>query len=447
MSRRKLLLSGVTTRRSLFVAACSMVGMALAALVASEAPSLYETTATVMVASVTRPDSSAAAGANPLTETNDAQQRVLTLGELATSNVVLERVIVTAGLPDTPTSLRERVSAQAIPQTVLVEITAQDPDRTRARDIANTMALELDGYVQELNDQTPGSAAMTSARLVDPALLPTEPASPRPAIMLALGLVGGFAGGLILTAAMVRGDHLIRTERGVQRVTGLPGLGVVPRVRGWRLTPLDVATEPATVEAFKNIRNNVLQRVPADKSVLAIVSTESSQGKTALSLGLAQALASEGRSVLMVDGDLRNHHLSTVLQLEETASWVAPSARLSEPHHNIVKGAFDSVDVLFFATEPGDLRIQPGHGPGVGSFASVVDQVRQDYDVVLVDTADLEGTVDSAMWVKHADAAILVVPHGRSEPRELTLALDAIHQVGGDVLGTVLTLAPRSARG
>lgn len=434
-------------RRSLFVVACSMVGMALAALVASQSPSLYETTATVMVASVTRPDSPAAGGANPLTETNDAQQRVLTLGQLATSNVVIERVIATAELPDTPTALRERVTAQAIPQTVLVEISAQDPDPTRARDIANTMALELDGYVQELNDQTPGSAAMMSARLVDPALLPTQAASPRPAIMLALGLVGGFGGGLILTAAMVRGDHLLRTERGVQRVTGLPGLGVVPRVRGWRLTPWDVATKSATAEAFKNIRNNVFQRMPVeDNPVLAIVSPESSQGKTALSLGLARAVAHEGRSVLLVDGDFRNHQLSSVLQLEETPGWVAPTQVPNEPSRSIVKGVFESVDVLSFVTEPLPSRSELGRDLGLGALASAISQVREDYDVVLVDTADLQGTADSVMFAKYADAAILVVPYGGSEPRELTLALDSIHQVGGEVLGTVLTLAPLSER-
>lgn len=440
-----LLRDRVTMRRVLFILACSLLGMALAAFYVAQAPPVYQASASVLVTSVTR-DNADAGGANPLTETNDAQQKVLTLTQLATSNVVIERVITTMGLDLTPEDLRGRVTAEALPQTVVIRISAQDLDRGRAREIANTVALELDGYVQELNEQTSGSAATTTARLVDPALTPDAPLSPQPAIMLGLGFVGGLAGGLILTTAVARRDDLIRSESRVEQASGAPSLGSVPRVIGRRLTPASVAVHESTVQSFKGIRNNLLQRLPAtSKPVVTVVSSESGEGKTSLTLGLAHALASDGLSVLVVDGDLRQRALTSALELDDRLGWVNSSESPNPVSELVVKDALESVDVVAVGVHrPTQRSGDRGLEGGSRQLQEVLDHLREDYDVVLVDTANLNSYADSALISRDADGALLVVPSGQVGPRQITLALASVTKAGGDVLGTVLNFAPRS---
>lgn len=444
----RLLLYGVTLRRVLFVVAFSLTGAALAALLAAQSPPSYKALSTVLVASVTRADSAEVGGPNPLTETNDAQQRVLTLAQLATSNVVIERVIATTGLDQTPETLRANVTAETVPQTVLVRISAQDGDPEQAREIANVVALELEGYVQELNEQTPGSAATTSARLVDPALTPTQPVSPQPAVMLALGLIAGTAGGVILIAALARRDKYLRTESSVENVTGTPSLGSVPRVPGRRLTPISVATHQGTVQNFRSIRNNLLQTLPASTSpVVAVVSSESQEGKTSLTVGLANALASDGRAVLVIDGDPRTRGLTSILHLEDRPGWVSWSPSSTHPQEIVVKDALKSVDLVPTGSR-GPLR---GSRDGNTSLSpenlqNLLSRLRQNYDIILVDTADLGSYADSALISRHADGAVLIVPSGQVGPAQVVLARDFVTKAGGEVLGTVINFTARSSR-
>lgn len=447
---RNYLRDAVLVRRALFVLACGLVGMALAAITAAGSTRIYEASATVLVASVTREDAAAGGGANPLTETNDAQQKVLTLAPLAISDVVIERVITTLRLDETPTSLRANMAAEAVPQTVLLRISARATNPQTAREIANTAALELDLYVQELNEESVGSASTTTARLVDPALLPEGAISPRPAIMLALGLIGGLAVGLVVMAGVARRDELLRTETKIQQVTGTSSLGAVPRVPGRELTPSDVAIHEQAHQSFKGMRINLVERLPSrtGSPVVAMISAESGEGKTSLTLGLARALAADGRTVLVVDGDPRQHALTTILGLEDQSGWVDAHEEADRPTDLALKDILVGVDVV-------PLGVQGSRGPdgqGVGraevkTLQQVITYLRSDYDIVLVDTADLTSYADSALISRHADGAVLVVPCGQIGPRQLTHAMNSVARAGGQVLGTVMNFAAPTALG
>jgi len=325
---------------------------------------------------------------------------------------------------------------------------AQDSDPEQAREIANTVALELDGYVQEINEQNPGSAADTAARLVDPALTPQNRTSPQPAIALALGLVGGFTAGLILMAAIARRDDLLRTESRVEQVTGAPSLGSFLGLAGRRLSPLDVARHRSTTQNFRGIRNNLVERLPStDNPVVAVLSSESGEGKTSLVLGLARALSYEGRAVLVVDGDLRRHGLTSVLALEDRPGWVGWAEKSGAPGDLVVRDALGSVDVVPVGRRPPSNRSGEDVDLGFKRLQLALDRLRRSYDIVLVDTPNLTSYADSALISRYADGAVLVIPFGQVGPREVTQAIDSVVKAGGEVLGTVMSFTARSSRG
>lgn len=445
---KRLAREGAAFRRTLVVLASGLTGMALAFLYIAQAPALYETSGTVLVSSVTRSGDN-----DPLTETNDAQQKVLTLATLATSNVVVERAIASSGVDRTPESLRDSLEAEAVPQTVLVEITARDPDPAQAREIVNFVALELDGYVQELNEQSPTAAAETSAQLVDPALTPTQPVSPQPTLMLALGLFGGLATGLVLMTVVARRDDHLRTEAALEQSTGLANLGSVPLVSGSQLTPTDIANRKALTQNFHRIRNNLLALFPSGGSVVAIVGLEKGEGKTSLTLGLANALVRHGRRILVVDADPHRHHLTSGLGLENEMGWCtrtgateAPSRTAVPPSRLVIKDDASGLDVLPAGVPAQRSRVDREEDSVVQALEPVLNELRHDYDLVLLDTADLRSCADSALLASYADGSVLVVPAGLSRQGDVALAMDMVRKASGVILGTVLNYAPRSFR-
>lgn len=425
-------------RQVIAVISVGLIGMALAAVLAAIIPRTFEASATVYVTSVTR-TGTGGAQRQSLVETQDAQQKVLTLANLATSDVVAERVINTLGLPMTTTDLREVLDAQAVPETVLIEISARDESPVRAREIANTTALEFSDYVNQLNEETPNAASDTTVRLVDPALTPTVSSSPSTATMMALGLVAGLGIGILLVSLVRRADQRIDDGSLLETVTDLPHLGSTPLARVGRKGLSAVSEDPAASERFRAIRTNLIQILPdLTGRLLAVVSAQDSAGKTELTVGLAQAFQQAGYSVLILDGDLRNRDLTTRLGLVDRPGLVDRLAYNVPLERVIQAGALGKVDVIGVGRD----TTQPSEILGSEAFGRTIEELRARYHLVLINTPRISGFTDGAVIARHTDGTVLVVPYHEENPQQVSSSIDAIAKAGGKVIGTVITLAP-----
>ena len=181
----------VIRRRWRLIAACLIVVVAVAGLVTYRTTPQYESKARLFV-STTDPSTSDAYQGSLF-----SQQRVSSYADLASGRELASRVIKDLGEKGlTPEDLSGRITATVVPDTVILEIAATDPNAERAQKIAMYTSQELRDFVSELETPPGRTHAPIKATIVDAADRPTSPVSPQPVRNMGLAVVLGLLLGL-----------------------------------------------------------------------------------------------------------------------------------------------------------------------------------------------------------------------------------------------------------
>lgn len=170
-----------------------------------------------------------------------------------------------------------------------------------------------------------------------------------------------------------------------------------------------------------------------ERSVIAVTSCEKGEGKTTVSLNIARYLAELGKTALVLDADLRSSVMA-----ERNAALNA-AAGLTE----VLTGQRSFDDCLYTTQHQKMLLLFAGVCPSNplellnGSrFRTLLDELRKQYDFVLVDTPPLGAFVDAAVVAAQCDGAILVIGD-RSARRKQAQAVAAQLEKCGKILGVV----------
>jgi capsular polysaccharide biosynthesis protein len=200
VDRREYLKSLRAPWRLIALAALLGVLIALGASILST--TTYRSTATLFVSV----DDANASVASAYTGELFALQRVRSYAEIVTSNQVTQDVVEELGLPMSPAAVADKLSVNNPPDTVILEISATDPDPATAQQIAQTAAEKFAAYANELETPTAatqvGPSTLVRVDLVKSASLPTTPYSPRTALNVAIGLLIGLVVGAAAAATM-----------------------------------------------------------------------------------------------------------------------------------------------------------------------------------------------------------------------------------------------------
>lgn len=370
-----------------------------------------------------------------------SQQRVKSYADLLVGDRLARAVAGDPGIGLTAAQIQGRVTARAIPDTVLLEASVLDSDPARSERVAKSLANHFVILVETL--ETPLAAAKPAVKVdvVAGPLLNPVPVSPRPTRSLVLaGLLGLLVG---VAAAILREmlDVTIKNAETLRTVAGAPVLAVVPFDGDAKAKPLVMAGNPHSprAEAFRHLRTN-LQFVDVDRPVKAIVITSSvpDEGKSTTAVNLAIAFAEMGRRVLLIEADLRRPRVADYLGLEGAVG-------LS----NVLAGQV----VVDDAIQPWgeyDLHVLPsGFVPpnpsellGSRNMAALLTRLRAEFDIILLDTPPLLPVTDAAVVATHADGAVLVARSGKTAQARVRTALASLRAVDSRVLGCVLNMQP-----
>ena len=366
-----------------------------------------------------------------------SQQRVKSYADLLVSDRLARSVAGTPDIALTSSQIQGRVTARAIPDTVLLEATVVDSDPARSERIANSLATHFATLVQTL--ETPIAAAKPAVKVevVAGPLLNPLPVSPRPLRNLALagllGLLVGIAGAVLREML----DVTIKTAETLRTVSGAPVLAVVPFDADAKNFPLVMSDAPysARAEAFRHLRTN-LQFVDVDQPVKAIVVTSSlpDEGKSTTAVNLAIAFAEMGHRVVLIEADLRRPRVADYLGVEGAIG-------LS----NVLAGQVSVDDVLqpwgqynLQVLPSGFVPPNPSELLGSRNMAALLVHLRTEFDVILIDTPPLLPVTDAAVVATHADGAVLVTRSGKIAQARVRSALASLRAVDARVLGCVL---------
>ena len=275
-----------------------------------------------------------------------------------------------------------------------------------------------------------------SVSVVEPANLPTAPSKPNIPLNIALGLIVGLIGGVVLAFVVDNLDTRMHSIDQIESITRLPTVGTIPASKYDNLTiaRLNNGSYPQ-VEAFRRLRTNLvsLDR-DQDANVLMVTSAQRGEGKSTVIANLAVALAQSGRTVVVVDCDMRLPAIHKVFELPNKRGLTSVLTKDVELEEAVLNSVYPRLTVL----TSGPLPPNPTELLGSSQMVALVEELRQQYDYVLLDTPALLSVADAAVVTPIADIVVWVVSQGQTRRGDVEAVRRQLINVGAKSIDVVI---------
>ncbi|MGH9169496.1 MAG: polysaccharide biosynthesis tyrosine autokinase [Acidimicrobiales bacterium] len=309
---------------------------------------------------------------------------------------------------------------------------------------------QLSNTSQALNqDEAELQNAPSSISVIAPARVPTIPSSPKKTRDALLGLLAGVFVGLGLALALDYADDRLLTPVDVERVAdGVPVLAAVPIVASWkrRKDTLVVALADPTspvVEAYWSLRAS-LRFLDQERPMRSIVVTSPAEGegKTTTIANLGVVLAKGGQRTLVVSCDLRRPRLGNFFKEPMLPGLI--SVLLGDVSLQEAIAPVDPVPNLWFL-DTGPLPPDPHRALVGAGMQAIFEELRDHFDIVLIDSPPLLPVADALALGQIADATLILATYGQTHKRQLRHALEAAKTARVPVVGIILNEVSRTS--
>lgn len=173
--------------------------------------------------------------------------------------------------------------------------------------------------------------------------------------------------------------------------------------------------------------------------VFTITSALSGEGKTSVSCQLVVSLArSTSSKVLLIDGDLRAPDVHNVFDREMTSGLVGYLNGTDEWRNLIDREWNDSIHIL----TSGHLKGSPHRILSNGRFEKLIEEAREEYDYIVIDTPPVLPASEALLFAKCADAVLMCALRDKSRIEQLIQAYHRLESSGAKVAGSVLSGVP-----
>jgi capsular exopolysaccharide synthesis family protein len=374
-----------------------------------------------------------------------SSQRLASYADLATGTELATRVASATGSSLAPSELADKVTAQASPETVLLNISVTDPDPVVAQQLTQAYGEELVALVAELETPPGRAKPVLKGTIVDAASLPGGPISPNPVRNLGLALVLGLLLGVGLAVVRELLDTSTKSADDVTTALQAPILGTFAFDSEVGKRPLltELTSHEPRAEAFRVMRTNLsFVDVDAESKAIVVTSALPGEGKSTTAVNTALALQQAGERTLLIDGDLRRPQAATMLGLDGTIGLTtALVGKVSAADVILTHGSGLRV-LASGAIPPNPSELLQSH-----AMATVLGQLRSAFDVIIIDAPPLLPVTDAALIASQVDGAVVVVRHGKTTREQLGAARERLEAVGATTMGAVFNMVPRKGRG
>lgn len=193
-------------------------------------------------------------------------------------------------------------------------------------------------------------------------------------------------------------------------------------------------------EAVNTLCTNLSFAGPDIKKIM-ITSCHAAEGKTFLSMNIMRMLAKFGKTVVLVDADLRRSIISATYRLQ----YENPEEKWGLSH--MLAGMVNEEQVIYETNVRGAYMVPMGREvsnplPLLNSprFAWLLDHLAQEVDYVLIDAPPVGLVIDAAQIAKNCDGSLIVVNYNSVRRQELIDVKEQLEQTGCPILGTVLNM-------
>jgi len=303
-------------------------------------------------------------------------------------------------------SLDELKQEVAIANQNEIELRALEREAEASRSLLATMLARQ----KETVSQEDADFQQADARVISPADIPLEPSFPQPALVIALALIAATILGLIIILVIELLDDGFRSGEEIERLTGVPSIGFVPRVpdTGSHDTLLGyIAAKPSTAfgEAIRTLNWSLgIVFTSPPKSVL-ITSSVPGEGKTTIAACLANSQSLSGRKVVLVDADTRQPGCHQLIGTEREPGLV---------DYLVGEAALDEVLV---ERDWSGLTLLPAGIPSPNipnlldssKMRELVEELERRFELVIIDSPPVMAAADARILCRLSDATVAVV--------------------------------------
>ncbi len=365
---------------------------------------------------------------------------------LTTTQSVLQPVIENLGLNASVAQLKGKISVTNPTNTAFVNISATDGNPAQAAAIANAVAKSLSSVVEN-GLYTSGAHSTIKLSIVQPAMSPSSPSSPKWKLNILIGIVGGLVLGVLVALLKDVLSKRIQDGDEISEYIDAPIIGRIPEEELLNDTKPMVVNEPGSpvAEDFRRIRTNLTFMAPIEDTncrLIVVTSTGASEGKTTTSVNIAAALAENGAKVLLIDADLRHPSVANKLDIDGSAGLT-----------HVLSGQASVKDVVQRYWKP-NLHVMPaGPKPPNAStllnspiMVELLNNAIARYDYVLIDTAPMVVANDAVIFVRRGGSLIMVCRRDQTLKRDLREISEELATLDLPVNGAIFTSARESKK-
>lgn len=321
---------------------------------------------------------------------------------------------------------------------------------------------------QRLQDLQILEATVTgNFRVLVPATAPSQPFSPRPLRNAFMGLVGGLVMGALIAMLLAQFDTRVRTAEEAATVLDMPVLGHIRKLPAKTLDQMPLyalsETHSPSAEAIRKLRGNLeFANVDGELDSFFITSCVQHEGKSLTVCNLALSLAAAGIRVVLVDADLRRPRVHYYLGLPNAVGVSsvltgrndikeALRSRVLAPTR-VTRGIGDNPDAgsnggaRLHVLTSGPVPPNPGEIVASKAFAGLIQDLRSQFDLVVIDAPALLAVGDTASIAKAVGAIVFLVDLTRARRPLLVEANAQLAQMPCRKVGMVLLSRSSSRR-
>lgn len=197
-------------------------------------------------------------------------------------------------------------------------------------------------------------------------------------------------------------------------------------------------TKSPISEAYRTLRTNVqFTSVDSKTKKIMITSSGPREGKSTTVANLAVSIAQAGKSVLVIDADLRNPSQHKLFQIGNSEGLSSFLIQDQDERSFIKETIVPGVKVL----TGGPIPPNPAELVGSQRMKRLIKEVSEQFDVVLIDTPPIIAVTDAAILAQEVDGVILVIASGEVNKEYAQRAKEQLDIVGAKILGAVINKA------
>lgn len=294
-----------------------------------------------------------------------------------------------------------------------------------------------DGLLQRYKEiGIAGGVGVNNISIVDEADLPETPSSPKLLINVLIAMIFGTAVGVGLALLLDQLDEAIGSPQEVERAFGLPLLGVIPKTTTEDPREELLDRKSSLVEAYLSAQTSLGFSTPHGfPASIAVTSTRASEGKSTSSFALATSLARTGRSVVLVDGDMRSPSVHNMLNRSNESGLSNYLAGADDLAALMIKDANNGITIMTAGPPP------PNAAELLSSIrlANLIAELGKRFDHIVFDIPPVMGLADAPLIARAVEGVVFVVQSHSTGATAGRVAIRRLQDAKAHLFGVLLT--------